>query len=1043
MSEKSRLKDKDEILKSLMPKGKLPASAEAEEKLPEDKNPLDLSKYKLPPIKKKSPETEDIYEEPKASEDTGIKEAKEEPLEEAQAAEPNAGKAKAKAPKKGKAKLQEKDAAKPENTAEPQAPEMPGDFIKELSERFEQQFTQRFDNKAKKEEPQETKEYVLEELTDGTAEKATGFFALEAGSIPVLSENKPEELRVFDEEDRSESFFAREVDVFLDKFGKEVKEDEDKLTESLKDELTEKFLTEREKYLKELGIEKEEAADKPNGEIRRLDYHIQPEMHVNKEDPGFFGKAVTYNPFAQVKAQTEEAYEEPALAAGKKTSEQLLKELMLQTKATEERLGLRGTGNKKESTEKQPKKTGSFTLGKKIAGFFIAAVLVAGAAFWAGTGFGDKKDIEENTDTASVTGGDTTTIYESRNFADSKVPLSDVLVKRGGVTISNAEIKGMLIISDIETESEITLDTVTAGTITIKSSEVTAVNLKNVKTGRILLDNAAKEVLIRIDGDSTIDMLEFKTPGTVRVGELDPGAAGIGDIFINSAGKAQSLKVNLENLNADNVITSGEAVLHTEDTSIMNMSSEGSVYLDGTGKIIDLSAGGEKEQADLSVLIKGVSVTNFNVKSPAGINISANIDRMTAADNIVIGGNGSIGSLVLNERFGYSRILADISGVNISTLITEAQSRIDCRGSGRVNTLICNASTYALGNKVNHLEVKSDDVIYEMEPDKITVLSGIKPPQTKADNPNLDYSILAGGAPASDAVTPCGHPADSGGFTKGDGSKDNPFEIENALQLAHIDLHLSSHYIQTGDIDIAAESAFAQGFTPIGMANAFSGYYNGAGYVIKNLKIEASGENTALFAQNIGTIINAAIESGSIVSKSAGNSTSAGLVGLNFDEGRIYNCYNKAKVSGTALYAGGIVGFNYGGKIKDCYNAAMITGAENAGGIAGANGNNGSIAGSYNAGTIEDTKAAGAIAGSNDAVVANCYYLADTAESGIGKGAGTAVEKTSDELQSAQAAYDLSAGAENSYWAKGSDVSGGYNYPVLVITQEDNFQNLE
>ena len=78
------------------------------------------------------------------------------------------------------------------------------------------------------------------------------------------------------------------------------------------------------------------------------------------------------------------------------------------------------------------------------------------------------------------------------------------------------------------------------------------------------------------------------------------------------------------------------------------------------------------------------------------------------------------------------------------------------------------------------------------------------------------------------------------GFAGGDGTPGNPFQVCLPEHLDNVRNHLSSHFIQTADIDM---SGFGN-FTPIGsIGNQFSGNYNGAFLEIQNISIIQPASN--------------------------------------------------------------------------------------------------------------------------------------------------------------------------------------------------------
>ena len=90
------------------------------------------------------------------------------------------------------------------------------------------------------------------------------------------------------------------------------------------------------------------------------------------------------------------------------------------------------------------------------------------------------------------------------------------------------------------------------------------------------------------------------------------------------------------------------------------------------------------------------------------------------------------------------------------------------------------------------------------------------------------------------------------GFASGDGSKDNPYVIKTAAQLAYMAKHVAGtnniskgmYYVLDADIDLGAHY-----WNPIGTDNnhRFLGDFDGRGHVVKNMKVKwtFSGWTTA------------------------------------------------------------------------------------------------------------------------------------------------------------------------------------------------------
>jgi hypothetical protein len=967
-------------------------------------------------------------------------------------------------------------------------------FMEDLSKKFEESFNHRF---------------------DGTSLDDTR----PVPDIPDFWETKTTPQPPYKAET---PFLEPEAEEFVSQFMEDTQEEEENRSQEFKDTLANKFMRERERYLKELGIAQardeerrrvEETPAPPPPEEpaprRRLDFQIQPEMHVSDEDV----TPVTYARNGKIRtpapADTEDRRYMPpvrsstpskntaasgsTLPGGKKSSEELLMELAAQTRAAEERLfrqpSSAGMALRPPTTRRQPPAPARpisevQSAKKKRRGFpwkIVAPLAIAGlAAFAAGVWyfsdapawpelFAPESSVSGPSDLPNSDSADTLTVYESRDYSrESRRVYKDVLIKRSGVGVTNLSVTNLLVVSDVESAGKVTLSNVSVdGAIHVRSGAMEELELTDVQTPRVIIDNSYGPVLLRVSGNTDIGAVELKTGGTVEQANLSADALGVRGVTI-SAETTGSVSATLTGLSLPFLTTEGEAILQFNDTRVDAMTADGSISIDGTGKIVNLAVGAQSGVTDastkpldlataiqpmaisssanlrpLQIIINGVTVSNLNLKSAGDLTLATDIDIMAAADSLSLTGSGTVGSLSINERFGNSRLQIDLSGVRVLSMILEAESRITAGGTSKINDMTCNASTYALGNKVGTLRVNSDQVIYENEPDSIVVGQGIRPPETMAENPNLDQSLPSGQIPLPDATgdevaTTCGHTRETGGFLKGDGSKSNPYEVSTPAQLAHVGTHLESYFIQTADIDIAEDAAYSGGFESIASGGVpFSGQYDGRGHSIKNFQLTGDKARMGLFAENVGVISNVHILSGSVTSNLTATAYVGGLVGVNYEGGQILSCSNRAKVSGKEnAFLGGIAGYNYGGRIRDCYNAAKITGTTHVGGIVGVNRDSGTIAGCYNVGTIEADDLAGAVVGLNEATVTNCYYLEDTAEQGIGSGTGTTIRCTSEEFQSAQIVDDLAAGNEASLWARGSSSEGAYNYPILLSPPE-------
>lgn len=172
-----------------------------------------------------------------------------------------------------------------------------------------------------------------------------------------------------------------------------------------------------------------------------------------------------------------------------------------------------------------------------------------------------------------------------------------------------------------------------------------------------------------------------------------------------------------------------------------------------------------------------------------------------------------------------------------------------------------------------------------------------------------------------------GTAADS--YAGGKGTKDEPYLIVNAAQLAYLGKRLegnqpyyNTYFKLTADIDLAGAN-----WTPMGIKTAFGGYFDGGGHTVRNMNITASelsieqstGYYYGLFAQVfVGGIRNLTVEDATINVTTSDNVSDIGVIVGEFrtdqysGERIIDNCHVKnAKISyksGLNSYIGGIAG---------------------------------------------------------------------------------------------------------------------------------------
>ena len=292
------------------------------------------------------------------------------------------------------------------------------------------------------------------------------------------------------------------------------------------------------------------------------------------------------------------------------------------------------------------------------------------------------------------------------------------------------------------------------------------------------------------------------------------------------------------------------------------------------------------------------------------------------------------------------------------------------------------------------------------------------------------------------------------GFAEGDGTQDNPFQIETAAQLAYFaktvnegEAYLYKYIVLTADIDLANKE-----WTPIGNhSNPFKGNFNGNNHTVTGMQISGELDRVGLFGECIKFNVDSAIKNITVKDSVICGINFVGAIvgyaeGINIENRRsIGNTINgKTDVGGIC---GKIGGYSVG-KVSQCYNSSKVTGRVRVGGIAGMGGiaenclNTGEImiinkahksAGGGIFGIFDDTTASasitacvnlgkvsggesfGGIVGSTDSKstghISNCYYNMDAITGGFD--AGTA-------LTAGQLCGALPEGLDSTSWKEGS-----------------------
>jgi hypothetical protein len=291
------------------------------------------------------------------------------------------------------------------------------------------------------------------------------------------------------------------------------------------------------------------------------------------------------------------------------------------------------------------------------------------------------------------------------------------------------------------------------------------------------------------------------------------------------------------------------------------------------------------------------------------------------------------------------------------------------------------------------------------------------------------------------------------GFAGGDGTQNNPFQIETAAQLAHFaktvnegEAYLYKYIVLTADIDLANKE-----WTPIGNhSNIFKGNFNGNNHTVTGMKISGELDRVGLFGECKKFNVDSAIKNITVKDSVICGINHVGAIVGYAEEINIENCRSIGNTINGKTDVGGICGKIGGysvGKVSQCYNSSKVTGRGRVGGIAGMGGiaenclNTGEImiinkahksAGGGIFGIFDDTTASasitacvnlgkvsggesfGGIVGSTDSKstghISNCYYNMDAITGGFD--AGTA-------LTAGQLCGALPEGLDSTIWKEG------------------------
>ncbi|MEI7751145.1 MAG: hypothetical protein WCJ71_03545 [Candidatus Omnitrophota bacterium] len=553
------------------------------------------------------------------------------------------------------------------------------------------------------------------------------------------------------------------------------------------------------------------------------------------------------------------------------------------------------------------------------------------------------------------------------NYGDVTLTGSGKTITSSGNEFSNLSISGSYSLADaLHVNGVLNV----SGTLNATSKAMTlAHNLnltKILNAGNVTLDgsgsitSAGKAVLgLTISGNySLTDALtatgSLSIPGTLNAASND---ISVGGDWVFLGGLSNLRNVTLTG--TGKTITSGGNAFN--DLTISGIYSlADALQVNGA-----FSVSGTLNAASQAVSVAGDWAFIGNLSNLGDVILTGSGKTITsegnAFENLTISGTYSLidalrvdGSLNLTGTLDAANMAMTLAESLDLTKISNVQD-VTLTGSGSINTA---------GQSLDNLTVFG---VYSQNSDLIL---------------NGDFTIQAGGSftdasPLSHAFTVTGNfsvPYGTNAFRRytGSGTVGDPFVIRTAYDLQGLKGNLASHFILSGDLDMASYSGWngGAGFDPIGGAsNSFIGSVNGNEKVISNLELNRTGSDYLGLFGNIGSggsVSNLALEKVNIY----GNNYVGGLAGLN--AGSLSKVYTTGvhTVSGVD-FVGGLVGSN-AGSISNAYSSAHVIGTGNVGGLVGAN--SGAIDKTYAMGWVTGTTNAGGLVGAPSGSVTNSYW---------------------------------------------------------------------
>ncbi|CCQ36811.1 probable secreted glycoprotein [Natronomonas moolapensis 8.8.11] len=405
-----------------------------------------------------------------------------------------------------------------------------------------------------------------------------------------------------------------------------------------------------------------------------------------------------------------------------------------------------------------------------------------------------------------------------------------------------------------------------------------------------------------------------------------------------------------------------------------------------------ISSVGDAGDADGSSYTVDVSVANSG-DGTFRLDLSDD-DTIDNANNVPLGGDGTSsagdGSYISGESYTIDNTVPTLSG---ASKVDDTTIRATITDGVDVDESTIDASDFSLSSgsiaSVTPSENGADatvdiDLTSAVDTDTVDVTISGSIDDTSGNSLTSGTSTVSGMdgvAAAQDTAPTCSEVS----FSGGDGSADDPYEIENVSQLQCINADLDAHYELVSDVNASATSGWndEKGFEPIGSCTEvgeakpwercsgqqFTGTFDGNSHTVSGLTVDRPDTNgVGLFAAaDEARFTNLRLASVNITGGENTGGLAGQLVSDNIDtkDGFVGNVSVNGTVTGE-LDTAGVVGHGYDITLEDqVVFTGRVVGSDEVGGILGRSSSDTTVSTSYVRATVEADEARGRVHGDN------------------------------------------------------------------------------